>query len=204
MLRKVNLFNIEENYAKGFDWVFGYRKVSTVICVLLLIPMILLFVFLKKERFPHFQHSDVLVSIDWNERINLSENSERVKALNSIVGDFVSLSTSYVGTQKYFLHRDIDQSISEAMIYFECKDPDNLGAVEEAIKGVIAERWPSAVYEFKVPETVFDKLFADDEPDIIAKVSNSDLREVPDYVMMQNISEKVGRQYPWAGYCPRR
>src|SRR5690606_40932463 len=33
MLRKVNLFNIEENYAKGFDWVFGYRKVSTVICV---------------------------------------------------------------------------------------------------------------------------------------------------------------------------
>lgn len=202
MLRKVNLFNIEENYAKGFDWVFGYRKVSTVICVLLLIPMILLFVFLKKERFPHFQHSDVLVSIDWNERINLSENSERVKALNSIVGDFVSLSTSYVGTQKYFLHRDIDQSISEAMIYFECKDPDNLGAVEEAIKGVIAERWPSAVYEFKVPETVFDKLFADDEPDIIAKVSNSDLREVPDYVMMQNISEKVGRQYPWAGVLP--
>ena len=88
------------------------------------------------------------------------------------------------------------------MIYFECKDPDNLGAVEEAIKGVIAERWPSAVYEFKVPETVFDKLFADDEPDIIAKVSNSDLREVPDYVMMQNISEKVGRQYPWAGVLP--
>lgn len=199
LLQKINLFNIEENYAKGFDRVFKYRKASMLICLLLLVPMILLGVFLQKERFPSFHHSDILVSIDWNERINLEENCKRLNIINEAVDEFLLVNTSYAGTQKYLLHKDMDQSVSEAQLYYDCHSEDDLKLLEARISGIMKEQWPGALLELQVPETIFEKLFESDPAVIVAKVSDNQSRGVPDYPRMTEISSRLNTLYPEAG-----
>lgn len=202
ILQKINLFKIEENYAKGFDWVFKYRKASIVICLSLLIPTVLLGLYMQKERFPHFQHSDILLTIDWNERINLDENCERLNLINRAVDDLSLLSTSYAGTQKYLLHKDLDQSVSEAQMYFDCHSENDLKLLEAEINALLRKEWPLAIFDFIVPETIFEKLFESDQAVLIAKVSDSQVRGVPAYPVMAEISERINALYPEAGIMP--
>jgi len=201
-LQKLNLFKAEDSYEKGFNWVFRHRKACLLLGLTLIVPALLLAWLLPKERFPSFQHSDILVAIDWNERINLEENCARVKQLHANVADWAKTSTSYAGTQKYLLHRDLDQSVSEALLYFDCQNEKDLGLLERRLADQLAREWPGAVVEFRVPETLFEQLFQQEEALLVARVRDNRLGDVPEFRHMQAIAARLNADHPDAGIMP--
>lgn len=201
-LQKLNLFKTEDSYEKGFEWVFKYRKAFIIGFLALLVPAFLMGWLLPKERFPSFDHNDVLISIDWNERINLQENRHRLEKININIADLAETGTTYAGTQKYLLHKDLDQSVSEALLYFNCKNEGDLRQLQDKMGKMITQEWPKAILVFRVPETIFEKLFQQDEAFLVAKISDNQLRGVPELPRMMEITSQLITSFPQAGIMP--
>ena len=202
LLEKINLFKTETLYENGFNKVFRYRRFFIVLFLALLIPALLLGLFMPKERFPAFTHDDMFVSIDWNSNITLEENIKRVNAITEETGHLASFSNSYTGTQSYILHKDMDMSVAEARIYFKCSDIDNINTIKESVSSLINNRWPGAVYSFLAPETVFEKLFHQDEPLLVLHISDQGARGIPDLSKTYEISEYLTGTNPGLELMP--
>lgn len=202
ILKKLNLFKAEDSYERGFDWVFKHRKACLIGGLALIIPALLLGWTLPKERFPSFHHNDILVAIDWNERINLEENHKRAEQLYADVAHWAKVSTSYIGTQRYLLHRELDQSVSEALLYFECHSEKDLESLKEHLRQLLAKEWPKAIITSRVPETIFEQLFQQEEALLIAQISDANAEGVPDYLRVQAITNQLNIDYPNSGVTP--
>lgn len=180
LLEKINLFNTETIYEKGFHIAFRYRRTVVILFLALLLPGLFLAIYMPKERFPAFTHDDVFVLIDWNKNITLDENIKRVNFIKKEVGHLAIFSNSYTGTQKYILHKDLDMSVSESKMYFKCPNDENITIIKEKVTSLITQKWPDAVFSFLAPETVFEKLFHQDEPLLILRISDQSARGIPD------------------------
>ena len=76
--------------------------------------LIFLFTEIDKERLPKMTYSDMLVRIDWNDRISAEENSRRTKALVAAVEEHIDQSTVMAGVQQFVLsHTDESGRLSE-------------------------------------------------------------------------------------------
>lgn len=180
LLEKINLFKTEDVYERGFEKVFRYRGFFMVLFISLLLPALLFGIYLKKERFPDFTRDDLFVVVDWNTNINLEENIARVTTIKQESAQFSEFSNSYTGTQNYLLHKDMDQSVSEAKIYFKCSDPKDLDILKEQVAAVIKNNWADALYTFSAPETIFEKMFKQSEALLVVHVSDDGARGIPD------------------------
>ncbi|MGQ1947708.1 efflux RND transporter permease subunit [Geofilum sp. OHC36d9] len=180
ILEKINLFKTEDIYEKGFDKVFRSRRFFMVLFLSLLIPICLFAIYLKKERFPYFTRDDLFVDVNWNTNLNLAENIERVTLIRQETAQFSEFSNSYTGTQNYLLHKDIDQSVSEAKIYFKCSNSEHINDLKERVASVIKNRWPDALYTFSAPETIFEKMFKQSEALLVVRISDDGARGIPD------------------------
>lgn len=197
------MFKTENLYEKGFNWVFKFRKIVIAAFLVLIIPGFLLGWKMPKERFPSFNQSDVFVKIDWNERINLDENILRLEIINSGVSNLSQIGNSYVGTQKYMLHKDMDQSVSEALLYFSGKTPEDITNIQKVITDIINTNWTSAIVSYQMPETIFEKLFQQEEAFLVLKISNNQERGIPDLDRMNHITADLSEKFPDAGIMPR-
>lgn len=197
-LQKLNLFKTEDTYERGFKWVFTHRKTFLAGCLFLLVPGFFLALYLPKERFPLFNHNDILVSIDWNERINLNENLKRLEYVYSEVSDLFEIGTAYVGTQKYLMHKEIDQSVSESLLYFNCSDKQAIEKLLAKISDIIKSNWDKAIFEYNVPETIFEKLFHQEDAPLIARISDNRAQGVPELYRMNNITQHLNSIYPYS------
>ena len=87
-------------------------------------------------------------------------------------------------------------------MYFDCHSENDLKLLEAEINALLRKEWPLAIFDFIVPETIFEKLFESDQAVLIAKVSDSQVRGVPAYPVMAEISERINALYPEAGIMP--
>jgi multidrug efflux pump subunit AcrB len=191
ILQRINLFKTEEIYEKGFHRAFRHRKMVILFFVLLIVPGVLLGWLMPRERFPKFTHDDIFMSIDWNEKVNIDENIKRVNELHEMASSLNASHHAYVGTQKFRLHKDMDQSVSEAMLYFKSKNPEAIGALKMALTNQIKAHWPKAVFTFQQPETIFDKLFQQDESFLVARISDNKSGGIPDINTIEQIATDI-------------
>ncbi|MDA3834299.1 MAG: efflux RND transporter permease subunit [Spirochaetales bacterium] len=189
MLQNINLFKTSELYEKGFRRVFKHRKAFISFFLFLIIPALIGGLYMTKERFPSFSKDDVFLKIDWNRKINLEENIKRVNDLNEFISGTVQNSNAYAGTQKYMLHKDLDQSVSEALLYFKANSRQDIEKVKEQVSARIEEQWPVAVFSFRPPGSIFEKLFQEDNALLVAHVSDNKQRGIPDIDKMERIVE---------------
>jgi multidrug efflux pump subunit AcrB len=202
MLEKINLFKTEDVYERGFDIVFRHRRFFMALFISLLIPAVLFAIYLKKERFPDFTHDDMFVVIDWNANINLDENIMRVATIKQASASFSEFSNSFTGTQNYLLHKDMDQSVSEAKIYFKCVDSQHVETLKNKIATVFKTNWPDAIYSFSAPQTIFDKLFQQTGALLVVRISDDGARGIPDLDKSVDISRHLADILPGSEPMP--
>lgn len=202
LLQKINLFKTEDFYERGFRWVFRNRATVVTMFLLMMIPAILLAFMMPKERFPRFRQNDLLVSIEWNERINLQENKDRLAIINSLVEVEDKARNFYVGARQYILHRDSDLSLQEAQLYFSAASPGEIYEIREQVERALRQNWPGAIFTFQVPETIFEKLFRHDEPFLVANISDNSPRGIPELARMKEITASLNESLPGSGVMP--
>ncbi len=195
-MKKMHIFQSEDIYERGWHWVFAHRRWMFPLFLLLIIAGGYMGWHMKKERFPSFQQQELMVKIDWNERINLNENHNRVTKVLTTAREQTELANSYVGMQQYVLHKDMDLSPSEAVIYFKLKDGSTPEELESGIRESITREYPGANVSFRFPETIFERLFADHEAPFVVKVSSQKTKGIPDVQKMERVLHSLRQNYP--------
>jgi len=88
----------------------------------IILIMIGFFITMEKEKFPAVRQDELVVSVDWNENINLDENLNRIRQLIEANGDMALQTNSFIGEQQFLFNRDYDQSYTQSKVYIKAKD----------------------------------------------------------------------------------
>jgi len=195
-MERRQLFQAEDVYEKGWQWVFAQRGWMMPVFLMLILAGGVMGWQMKKERFPVFQQQELVVQIDWNERIHLAENRDRVDQIIHEAAGETELVNAVVGTQQYVLHKGMDLSPTEAILFFSLKKDHTTEELEEAIRLYLTAKYPEAKVAFRFPETIFDRLFADREAPFVAKVSSQKVKGVPDVQEMDDVLEAMDQHFP--------
>jgi len=198
-VRKISLKRLEEKYEGGMNFFFRYRKAVMITFGLIILLMIFLFFTLEKERFPAIKQDELVVSVDWNENIELQENLERIKMMTASMGKLILQTNSFIGEQQFLFNRDYDQSYTQAKVYIKAKDYRAQEELGRELLDLTGRRWPGATVNIAAQENIFEKIFSASEPPLVAEVSLMKEKEVPPVDVMTGIVSRMKEQWPGAG-----
>lgn len=157
-------------YDGGVNFFLHHHLISWVVPLLCVMLTGVCLVFMPKTKLPPISYSDAILRIDWNDHISLDENRSRIIQLEEYASASSSQVSSMVGVQQFVLNHSGDQSMNEASVYFKCADASSLEALKRRLSETISSRWPDAVYEFGTSGNIFDMVFAEKEPELVARV----------------------------------
>ena len=198
-VKKISLKRLEEKYEGGMNFFFRYRKTVMITFGLIILLMVFLFFTLEKERFPAIKQDELVVSVDWNENIELQENLERIKMMTASMGKLILQTNSFIGEQQFLFNRDYDQSYTQAKVYIKAKDYRAQEELGRELPELTGRRWPGATVNIAAQENIFEKIFSASEPPLVAEVSLMKEKEVPPVDVMTGIVSRMQEQWPGAG-----
>ncbi|MCT4647254.1 MAG: efflux RND transporter permease subunit [Carboxylicivirga sp.] len=201
-LHALNLFKVEDLYERGFRFVFKKRGFIFSGFILLILISIYLGNILPKERFPQFRQAELLLKVDWNDKISVDENLKRSNKIIDVCDSLTLLSNAFVGSQQYILHKDMDLSSSETIIYLSLKKQDHGKQIEHLVGQYLMQHYPGAVYNFSAPETIFEKLFAEKSSPLEIRVSANNKKGIPAIEETNQVISKINELYAWANVKP--
>lgn len=172
-LDRFSFDRITKRYERILVWFFRHRALMWGIYAVSFAGLIFLFTEIDKERLPKMTYSDMLVRIDWNDRISAEENSRRTKALVAAVEEHIDQSTVMAGVQQFVLPHTDETSVTEAVVYLKCHDAADVAPVQRTIRNYIAEHAPEALCSFGVSGNIFDMIFAEREARLTARLRST-------------------------------
>ena len=158
-------------YDKGIDWIFGHKAVSIGFVILTIAAIFPLFRVLDTERMPEIDSDETMVTIDWNENINIVENRRRANDILDVVSGLVKEQSVFIGPQDFMLSDGGDLAESECEMYIRTASPDSLVLLKDAISNALSQRYAGCTFEFSAPDNVFEKVFSSSEPPLEARLN---------------------------------
>lgn len=199
LLQKISLESRLQRWDdRTMKWFIKQRHLIWGLLFISASGVFMIFLFIRKERLPEMTVTEVIAKIDWNDRLSIHGNEERVAFIESVVGEDALHISSYVGAQQFVLSHSGDQGVSEASIYFSCKDMQTLQMTKDKIVSEISARWPGATLTFEPAETIFDVMFADDSAPLTARLRPVRGPEVS-LVSLRPLVNKLQEELPSAG-----
>jgi multidrug efflux pump subunit AcrB len=167
-LHKVNIGGrLEVLYERGIYWVFDHKVTVLVAFFVLLGLNGLLLVVVEKEKLPALTQTEAIVRIDWNQNIHLTENRKRIEGLINRVRHFTVQSSALIGEHQFIVGDKKSQDYYQAEIYLRLKEPGALRQVKDTLYALL-RHFPQAKSEFLAPQNMFETLFNNNEPPLLA------------------------------------
>lgn len=170
--------HIENWYEKGYDYFFNRKKLVFGISIASSLIAVLLFFIMPYSQLPKINQNEAIVTIDWNENINVKENQKRISTLFK---NDTSIKTifSQVGEQQFLLQRENAKSFSEATIYIKTSAFDEIESLKNTFQQKVINLYPEATVNINEPKNIFQYLFSNDKSNLIAHVFSKNSLEVP-------------------------
>lgn len=175
-MKRINLLNFEVLYMSGFRFVMRNQVLSFVIVGLLLAGSFLLYSTLDKTRLPVIDRDELLLSIDWNEHIHISENKQRTVELIRHFNESLGQSTCMIGEQQFLMDKNSVSSSSEALVYMKVKYPSMLDSTLRAAESYLRQKFPKSIVQQREVDNIFNMIFSSEEKPLTAR-----LKAVNDY-----------------------
>jgi multidrug efflux pump subunit AcrB len=198
-VRKVSLKRLEDRFEGGMNFFFRYRKATMMTFGLIILLMVWLFFALEKERFPAIKQDELVLSVDWNENIELPENLNRIRQITAFPGEKILQTNSFIGEQQFLFNRDYDQSYTQAKVYIKARDYRAQKELGREFAEMTARKWPGATVNITAQENIFEKIFKASEVPLVAEVSLLKEKEVPPVDVMTDIVARMQEKWPGAG-----
>lgn len=173
-IERLGVNKIDTVYERGLKWFFRHRGVMWSIFGGSLLLIGLLFVKLDKQKLPDMSHTDMLVNIEWNERITPERMDERCVQIISSCADSVEQYSVLAGAQQFVLSHTKEMSLSESLIYVKAASVEELERLEDSISEYLRKEWPESVFSFHTSGNVFEMIFAEQEPQLVACLKRND------------------------------
>jgi len=201
-VKKISLKRLEDRYEGGMNFFFRYRKGMITSFLFIVLIMVFLFITMEKEKFPAVKQDELVISIDWNENIDVNENLKRIGDMIGYSDDMILQTNSFIGEQQFLFNRDYDQSYTQATIYVKAQNYDLKDVIERNSYEFIGKHYPEAAVKIAPQQNIFEKIFAADESPLIVEVSLLKEKEVPPVDKMTDIIGRLREQWPGAGISP--
>jgi multidrug efflux pump subunit AcrB len=198
-VKKISLKGLEEQYEGGMDFFFKYKKTVMASFLAIIAIMFWLFFTMEKEKFPAVRQDELVVSVDWNENIDVSENLKRINDMIGYSGDLTLQTNSFIGEQQFLFNRDYDQSYTQAKIYIKAKEYNLKDVIEKNSYEFISKNYPDALIIIEPQQNIFEKIFSATESPLVVEVSLLKEKEVPPVDKMMTIVGKLQESWPDAG-----
>jgi multidrug efflux pump subunit AcrB len=202
IVKRVSLKGLEETYEGGMDFFFRYKKSVMFTFLLIIIGMVWLFITMEKEKFPKVRQDELVISLDWNENIEISENLKRVKQMLSQCRELTDQTNSFIGEQQFLFNRDYDQSYTQARIYLKVKDYSVRDKVGKSCYDFVSEHYPLALIGVEAQQNIFEKIFSASEVPLVSEISLMKQKQVPPADTLVNLVETLKARWPEAGISP--
>ncbi|MDR0962001.1 MAG: efflux RND transporter permease subunit [Mediterranea sp.] len=202
ILHRIKTFfgSSERIYDAGFNWVFAHKLLSVVFIVVSIPLCVVMFYLIDKERMPQIDHNELMMRIDWNENIHIDENRARVEALFAAVQGATVEHAAAIGSQDYLLNREQALSASEAELYFKTARTEEIAPLQAQTEAWLHRTYPHAVVTFAPPETVFEKIFATGQADVVAELyARNTTQDIADAESLRRLESDFTLQ---TGYAP--
>ena len=160
-------------YDRTVGWHLGHKWIAWALplgCAVLVAGCVW---GMRKEKLPPITYTDAILRVDWNEHITLEENRARVTALEAAT-PAPSRTTALVGVPQFVLGHSEDQSMSEASLYVSCGSARELEALQGHLSALVRERWPAAIQAWGTSGNIFEMVFAEREPQLLARLRPAD------------------------------
>ncbi|HOP00058.1 MAG TPA: efflux RND transporter permease subunit [Bacteroidales bacterium] len=198
-VKKISLKHLEDRYEGGMNFFFRYRTATMVSFGVIILVMIWFLVTMEKEKFPAVRQDELVVSVDWNENIDVHENLTRNMRMLEANGNMVTQSNSFIGEQQFLFNRDYDQSYTQSKIYIKAGSYSQRETIQKNCYRFIRENYPNALVNIAAQQNIFEKIFEASETPLVAEVSLMKEKEVPPVETMTGITDKMRERWPDAG-----
>jgi multidrug efflux pump subunit AcrB len=179
---------IENWYEKGYHFFFKRKIIVFSISIISILLAVILFLTMPYSQLPNTNQNEVILSVDWNENINVDENQNRIQTLFE---NEKTLKTvfSKVGEQQFLLERDNSKSFSEASIYLQTNTVNEIENLKKELQIKFLKRYPNATISLDAPKNIFQYLFGNEKEELVAQISSRGSLEVPSENKLQDIQE---------------
>jgi multidrug efflux pump subunit AcrB len=168
VLRNVNIGGrLEVLYERGIHWVFDHKVAVLAAFFVLLGLNGLLIVVVEKEKLPALTQTEIIVRIDWNQNIHLAENRRRIEGLINSVKHFTAQGSALIGEHQFIVGDKESQNYYQAEIYLRLNEPEALQQVKDTLYALLRQ-FPHAKSDFRAPQNMFETLFNNNEPSLLA------------------------------------
>lgn len=153
-------------YHAGTDWIFRHKLLTAVVMIAVVPLCFLLLTIIPKEKMPNISQNELIVSIDWNENINLDENKARTSRFVQTIDTDITESSVLIGEQQFLLNREREKGVNESETYLKVPTSEDVPAIQTKIQSYFAKQYPQAIIAFSPANTIFESIFTTNEPDI--------------------------------------
>lgn len=190
--KRISRFNYEHVYEKGLHFSFRNQFVVLLSSIIFVFLGIFLLLNMEKEHLPKVDQHEMMLGVNWNERITVQENQKRIQMVLEELKDSIKQSNSEIGEQQYLLSHNQALAASEAEIYLDMHDEESMERMRLRMKSVVSRKFPNATIHFYAPPNLFEQVFAKDEAPLIAEISISDMDEKGELKTMSKIVSDIG------------
>lgn len=194
-ISKISVGNMTGGYDRILSWFFRRRGVMWGIFGAALLLIGVLFIKLDKQKLPVLSHSDTLVNIEWNQRISIEENNSRCEQIVAQFPEMVEQYTCMTGAQQFALSHTRELTLSEAIIYIKAGSTKDIDKIEEQVAEYIHKTWPDAVHSSQASGNIFDMLFSDHEPPLVARIKRTN-GSTPDPEQLTSLLGAIRTELP--------
>ncbi|ADQ79702.1 acriflavin resistance protein [Paludibacter propionicigenes WB4] len=157
-------------YDWGTRWTFSHKALTMIVMVCIFPLCSFLFWIIPKEKMPYITQNEMIVKIDWNDNIHLSENKDRVETLIKSLNGALPEHAVYLGQQQFLLNKEKEQTTSEAEIYMKALHVEDIPNLKRNVTNYLAKNYPFAAITIFPVGNIFERIFETGEPDLCVEL----------------------------------
>lgn len=183
------------SYEKALKWTFRHQGIALTLMAVSIPLSVLLFMELDKSTFPPVTKSDIVLNVDWNRPVTITENDRRSTTLVEAVKPHTAQVTQMCGTQQFLMPHTRDMSQSEAQIYFRAHTAEGLDSLMNEAAAFLREHYPDASFNFTDAGNLFTLMFSSDGSKLTVQISGRDGR-TPEPDRLNTILSEISEAAP--------
>ena len=183
------------SYEKALKWTFRHQGIVLTLMAVSIPLSVLLFMELDKSTFPPVTKSDIVLNVDWNRPVTITENDRRSTTLVEAVKPHTAQVTQMCGTQQFLMPHTRDMSQSEAQIYFRAHTAEGLDSLMNEAAAFLREHYPDASFNFTDAGNLFTLMFSSDGSKLTVQISDRDGR-TPEPDRLNTILSEISEAAP--------
>ncbi|MCF8307674.1 MAG: efflux RND transporter permease subunit [Bacteroidales bacterium] len=193
--KQVKGWNYYSSYEKGLNNVLRHRSVMTGIFLLIVVGGLFFYRAIDKEKIPQIKHNEMFVSLQWNDKINVAENKRRSLMLLKQIDTLIEQTSVYAGSQQYLMNLNNINAPNASKIYIKFQDSKSVKVARQNIRTFFRKNYPEAHFDFLPPENVFELLFSEDKPPLVARIMPYEKEQGLDYSQVNALLHQTDNRF---------